>query len=71
MFSGHTFGVSEGEYAQGADDACMVMVQIESQSGVDNVEEIANVPGLDVLFIGKSYTLRFANDKVHSTCPNP
>lgn len=52
MFAGHAFGVSEGEYAQGADGACMVMVQIESQRGVDAVEEIAAVPGLDVLFVG-------------------
>lgn len=54
MFSGASFGVTEGEYATQADDALMVMVQIESQAGVDNVEEIAKVEGLDVLFIGES-----------------
>lgn len=52
MFAGHAFGISEGEYAQNADSECLVMVQIESQRGVDSVEEIAAVPGLDVLFIG-------------------
>lgn len=52
MYAGHSFGVSEGTYAQAADDSLLVMVQIESQSGVDNVEEIAKVEGLDVLFIG-------------------
>lgn len=31
----------------------MVVVQIESRSGVENVEEIAKVDGLDVLFIGE------------------
>ncbi|BAE66002.1 unnamed protein product [Aspergillus oryzae RIB40] len=30
----------------------MVMVQIESRSGLDSVEEIAKVEGLDVLLIG-------------------
>lgn len=53
MFSGASFNTSEGEYAAAADDNLLVMVQIESQSGVDNVEEIAKVEGLDVLFIGE------------------
>lgn len=52
MFSGHSFGVDEGDYAAGADANLLVMVQIESRSGVENVEEIARVDGLDVLFIG-------------------
>ncbi len=32
----------------------MVVTIIEDQSGVDHVEEIASVPGIDVLFIGPS-----------------
>lgn len=68
MFSGHSFGVPEGEYATQADDALLVMVQIESQSGVDNVEAIAQVPGLDVLFVGpfdlsNSMGVPFGSDK--------
>lgn len=31
----------------------MVIVQIESRSGLENVERIAQVEGIDVLFIGK------------------
>jgi len=58
MFSGHSFGIPEADYAKQADDNLLVMVQIESQSGVDNVEEIAQVPGLDVLFIGVFPKLR-------------
>jgi 2-keto-3-deoxy-L-rhamnonate aldolase RhmA len=53
MFSGHSFGVVEAEYGQQADKNLLVIVQIESQSGVDEVEEIAKVDGLDVLFIGE------------------
>jgi 2-keto-3-deoxy-L-rhamnonate aldolase RhmA len=30
----------------------MVVVQIETEAGVENVEAIASVPGVDVLFIG-------------------
>lgn len=52
MFAAHSLprGTS---YDEGADKALMVVVQIESTSGVDNVEEIAKVDGLDVLFIGE------------------
>lgn len=64
MFSPHTFGVSEGEYAAAADDSLLVIVQIESKSAVENVEEIAKVPGLDVLFIGRSRHDELANQKV-------
>lgn len=68
MFAGHAFGVPEATYAQGADDTCLVMVQIESQRGVDAVEEIAAVPGLDVLFIGpfdlsKSMNVPFGSEQ--------
>ena len=30
----------------------LVVIQIESQTGIDNLEEIASVPGLDVLLVG-------------------
>ncbi|GMK54052.1 hypothetical protein CspeluHIS016_0106380 [Cutaneotrichosporon spelunceum] len=68
MFCGASFGVSEGEYAEQADDALMVMVQIESRAGVENVEEIAKVDGLDVLFIGpydlsKSMNVEFGGEE--------
>lgn len=53
MFSGHAFGVPEAQYPGAADDTLLVIVQIESRQAVDNVEEIAKVPGIDVLFIGE------------------
>ncbi|CAI4211282.1 unnamed protein product [Parascedosporium putredinis] len=39
-------------YEVNADKQLVVMVQIESQSGVDNVEKIAATEGLDILLIG-------------------
>lgn len=55
MFASHSIhGVKGEEYDNGADKSLMVAVQIESRSGVDNVEEIAKVEGLDALLIGKS-----------------
>jgi 4-hydroxy-2-oxoheptanedioate aldolase len=54
-FAIHSFpGVQGGDhYDLGADEALLVFVQIESKSGVENVEEIAKVDGVDVLLIGK------------------
>ncbi|KAG5925754.1 hypothetical protein E4U42_003994 [Claviceps africana] len=40
------------EYLQQANDALLTMVQIETQEALDEVEEIAAVEGIDVLFIG-------------------
>ena len=52
MFAAHSLPRGTN-YDEGADNALMVVVQIESRSGVENVEEIAKVDGLDVLFIGE------------------
>lgn len=53
LFTGHSFpGVTPAAYDSEADQSLIVAVQIESRSGVDNVEEIAKVEGLDVLLIG-------------------
>lgn len=46
--------MKDGEYAPTADESLLVIVQIESRDGVNNVEEIAAVDGIDVLFIGKA-----------------
>ena len=54
MFSAHSFSVTEADYPSEADDNLLVIVQIESKDGVKNVEEIAAVEGIDVLFIGES-----------------
>lgn len=54
MFATHSLpGVNPGpEYDDGVNSSMTVAVQIESRSGVENVEKIAAVPGIDVLFIG-------------------
>jgi 2-keto-3-deoxy-L-rhamnonate aldolase RhmA len=43
-----------GSYFDFADDNVMVVVVVETATAVANIEEIAAVPGIDVLFIGTS-----------------
>lgn len=54
MFAPHALpGINPGpEYDDGVNSSVTVAVQIESRSGVENVEKIAAVSGIDVLFIG-------------------
>ena len=40
------------EYLKGANEAILSIAQIESRESVENVEELAAVPALDVLFVG-------------------
>lgn len=40
------------EYLQHANESLLTMVQIETQEALDAVEEIAAVPGIDMLFVG-------------------
>ena len=40
------------EYLQQANDSLLTMVQIETREAVDAIEEIAAVPGIDLLFVG-------------------
>jgi 4-hydroxy-2-oxoheptanedioate aldolase len=44
--------LSSGDYLQQANDAILTIVQIETKEALDNVDEIAAVPGIDVLFVG-------------------
>lgn len=54
MFTPHSFpGVKPADYDDKTHGEVLVIVQIESRPGVENVEEIAKVEGLDVLFIGE------------------
>lgn len=46
------YGADWQSYAQGADDALLVICQIESAAAVVNVDEIAAVEGVDLLFVG-------------------
>lgn len=61
MYSPHAFpGVAPGEqYDANANKNLLVIVQLESRSGVENVEKIAAVDGVDVLFIGACSRLFF------------
>lgn len=59
MYTAHAFpGVHPGEqYDDNANKNLLVIVQLESSSGVENVEKIAAVDGVDVLFIGECIIL--------------
>ena len=48
----HLAGVDWNHAIRTANDETVLIVQIESQQAYDNIEEIAAVPGIDVLFIG-------------------
>jgi 2-dehydro-3-deoxyglucarate aldolase/4-hydroxy-2-oxoheptanedioate aldolase len=57
---GAAFGFAHDDYTGGdvrakmaeADARTLVMAQIETERGADNVDAIAAVPGIDVLFLG-------------------
>lgn len=46
------YGDDFQEYVQSANGSITTVVQIETQQGLDNVEEIATVDGVDALFVG-------------------
>ncbi|OJJ06565.1 hypothetical protein ASPVEDRAFT_56163 [Aspergillus versicolor CBS 583.65] len=51
----HGGGVREltgREYLEQANSSLVIAVQIETKSALESVKEIANVPGIDVLFVG-------------------
>ncbi|RSL81141.1 hypothetical protein CEP51_006055 [Fusarium floridanum] len=52
MFAPAAFNLTGRDYLLNANDKVMVFVQIESRKGVENVQEIAKVDGIDMLFIG-------------------
>ena len=45
-------GLGAGAYLQQANNALLTMVQIETKDALENVDAIAAVPGIDVLFVG-------------------
>ncbi|KAF5324155.1 hypothetical protein D9619_011309 [Psilocybe cf. subviscida] len=51
-FTHGIWGATSSEYLETANDSTLVMVQIENTEAVENVKEIAEVPGVDLLFIG-------------------
>ncbi len=52
LYAPISFETGRAEYAAKANDEIMVMVQIESQAGLANVDEILSVPGVELAFIG-------------------
>ncbi|KAI0826970.1 Phosphoenolpyruvate/pyruvate domain-containing protein [Trametes gibbosa] len=51
-FTHLAWGTTPGEYLAQANDAVLVLVQIETPGGVENLEDILSVDGLDGVFIG-------------------
>jgi 2-keto-3-deoxy-L-rhamnonate aldolase RhmA len=60
------WGRTGAEYAKFADENVMVIVIIETKQAIDNIDAIASVPGVDVLFIGAN-DLSFSLGKGGST----
>ena len=48
------WGMRLGEYLDGLDEKILVILQIETEEAVNNIEEIAAVEGVDMLFMGPS-----------------
>lgn len=46
------WGMGGADYVKFANENVMVIVIIEQKQAIENIEEIASVPGIDVLFIG-------------------
>lgn len=46
------FGNSFDNYVAGANDSTAVIAQVETREGIDSVEQIASVDGVDSLFVG-------------------
>ena len=51
------------DYRETANDNIMVIIMIETAIGVENVEKIAAVPGVDMIFIGPSDLASFSGTK--------
>ncbi|KAI1045123.1 hypothetical protein LB505_011925 [Fusarium chuoi] len=51
-FPGFAFGVDIPTYMAMANETVLICLQIESKLGVENVDAICAVPGVDMLFIG-------------------
>ena len=46
------WGLSAGDYVRFANEQVMVIVIVEQAEAIDNIDRIAAVPGIDVLFVG-------------------
>lgn len=62
-------GTNFEEYASTANDDLVVVVQLETPAGIDRIEEIVDVDGVDVCFVGEndlSASLGRTGEKRHS-----
>jgi len=48
------YGIREADYVANAEARLMIICQIETPKGIDNIEAIAAVEGVDMLFVGPS-----------------
>jgi len=48
------YGMAEADYVARAEAELMIICQIETPTGINNIEEIAEVDGVDMLFVGPS-----------------
>jgi 2-keto-3-deoxy-L-rhamnonate aldolase RhmA len=48
-----SFTPSKEEDYRRSDDQTVIVVQIESKKGADNIDEIPSVPGIDVVVVGR------------------
>ncbi len=65
-----SFGGSVNEYFDRANDEILVVLQIESPRGIENAQQIAQLPGCDALFIGPA-DLRHQMRQADGTFPTP
>ena len=62
------YGMREADYIEGFEDNLLILCQIETLKGIDNIEEIAGVEGVDLLFVGPSdisTAMGFATERDH------
>lgn len=48
------YGMVEADYVKSADDNLVILCQIETLKGIENLKSIAAVEGVDLLFVGPS-----------------
>lgn len=58
-----------GQYLQSADEQMCLLVQVESISGVENLDAIVRVPGVNGVFIGPADLAASLNHRGHSDRP--
>lgn len=66
--AGYGFGLAMSDYVTAANQESLVCIQLEDTEAIANLPEIAQVPGIDVLFIGPSdlsQALAFPGQKDH------